>query len=273
VRFGGFRSGGYRDECCQVAILTVEPAVEPRDGSPASSVVTDFTATWEVVNTHAVVQGDPLVGDADDDRDRPIRSYLSRAYHTANLLFDRYLVVLGGMQTANSVWNPAILDTRTWTWSVPRSQQPSQQSATVPVATTSSPLASMPSPRHGHSTVWDPKRSRLVVFGGGTGIGLLRSGNDNSEVWTTAVLRRNDPAALVSCMIGDDEDGAAVPESCWWRIAQASSEALSPAESLCLERCHVAHCVSPDVVLLAFGSSRPSTNGVLAFVRATVGVF
>lgn len=40
---------------------------------------------------------------------------------------------------------------------------------------------------------------------------------------------------------------------------------LSAAESLCLGRCHAAHHVARDSVVLVFGSSKPSTNGILGY--------
>ena len=40
---------------------------------------------------------------------------------------------------------------------------------------------------------------------------------------------------------------------------------LSAAESLCLGRCHAAHQVSRDTVMLVFGSSKPSSNGILGY--------
>ena len=51
-------------------------------------------------------------------------------------------------------------------------------------------ICSVPfSGRHGHSVVLDNRRNRLVLFGGGSGSDLLRSGEDNSEVWE---LKMND---------------------------------------------------------------------------------
>jgi hypothetical protein len=44
---------------------------------------------------------------------------------------------------------------------------------------------------------------------------------------------------------------------------------LSPAETLCLGRCHSSCKISPDKVLLLFGSGRPSTNGLIAFDLGT----
>ena len=40
---------------------------------------------------------------------------------------------------------------------------------------------------------------------------------------------------------------------------------MSPAEKLTLGRCHGAYRVSPDTILLAFGSGRPTTKSVLGY--------
>ena len=49
------------------------------------------------------------------------------------------------------------------------------------------------------------------------------------------------------------------------RTELATPTILSPAESLCLGRCHVSHHVARDTVVLMFGSSKPSTNGMLGY--------
>ena len=40
-----------------------------------------------------------------------------------------------------------------------------------------------PSGRHGHLVILDDSQNRLVLYGGGSRSDLLRSGDDNSEVW------------------------------------------------------------------------------------------
>jgi hypothetical protein len=79
----------------------------------------------------------------------------ARAYHSATLIHDRYLVVIGGMALSESCIEEAVLDIKTWTWIDRR-------------------LACRGEPRgrHGHSVVWDQWRDRLVMFGGGNGSDL-----------------------------------------------------------------------------------------------------
>jgi len=260
VRFGGFRSGGYNDETCQVALLTVH---------------SDDTARWEIVETTCHEAGDHTSSALSNNNSA---AYLSRAYHTATLLRNRYLLVLGGMQSHSSVWNPAVLDTHTWTWRIPL----------PPVG-----LEATPTPRHGHSVVFDEARDRLVMFGGGSGSDLLRSGNDNSEVWehpVTSSVVDNDNSMRWRLLHGDQHQrrlgatGASAGGGAASRRTSSDSSSTSSssklpqnqltlAETLCLGRCHVAHRVSPDTVVLAFGSGRPSTNGLLAYNLRTDAFF
>ena len=190
----------------------------------------------------------------------------SRAYHTATLVCDRYLVIIGGMGHERSTDDVAILDTQTWTWIDNDIKRINDDGTPRP----------SPSGRHGHSVVDDSRRNRLVLFGGGSGTDLLRSGVDNSEVW--------------ELKMGGDESGLRADGSlqpCWlWTqlhgtIARdevgsddgmddgepnyASGERLSPLEALNLGRCHNGLKVSPDSALLLFGSGRPNTNGVLGY--------
>ena len=170
-------------------------------------------------------------------------SVTSRAYHTATLLSSRYLLIVGGMMFRESIMNPCILDTHTWSW--------------IPV-TTSTPT--QPSGRHGHSMELDEKRNRIVLFGGGSGTSLLRSGTDNSEVW--------------ELQMGDNWESdleASFPWT-WKKLHEDSSDIandpegpLSPAESLVLGRCHSCLKVAPETVLFLFGSGRPSTNMILGY--------
>ena len=198
-------------------------------------------------------------------------SYLnSRAYHTATLVSDRYLVVIGGMGHEGSTDSVAILDTQTWTWI----------DSDIKCSYDDGSCRPSPSGRHGHSVVDDSRRNRLVLFGGGSGTDLLRSGVDNSEVWELkmggdeAGLRAD--GSLQPCWIwtqlhgtmarddvsniGDDSDDMDDNEPSY-----ASGERLSPLEALNLGRCHKGLKVSPDSALLMFGSGRPNTNGVLGY--------
>ena len=226
VRFGGFTAGGYSGETDTVAVLHFHQGV----------------AQWErIVPT--------LPNDA------KIRSQIPRAYHSATLIHGRYLVVLGGMRTSHSTMAEAILDTVTWEWL-----------ESTPIVR---PHRPRPLPRHGHSVVLDEIRNRLVLFGGGDGSDLLRSGDDNTEVWELKfgdkwdthnlnlpwewnLLHRDAPEYHDTDV--DDDDSTI-----------SDSAALSPAESLCVGRCHIGLKVARDSVLLCFGSGRPSTNGVLGY--------
>jgi hypothetical protein len=238
VRFGGFCSGGYSSETGQVVLLTL-------NGTSAS---------WRVISCKLQSGGDPM------SQDWLLR--LSRAYHTATLLFDRYLLILGGMQKGESTWEPVVLDTLTWTWL----DQDISPSATIAVH---------PSNRHGHSVIVDPVRNRLVLFGGGDGSDLLRSGRDNTEVWECLLpSEHNDLSVFVStmwnclkedqiaCILGhaDGRDGE-------MRSGDDGNDShrLTAVEALCLGRCHSSFHVSRDKVVLVFGSGRPSTNGILGY--------
>jgi len=169
---------------------------------------------------------------------------IPRAYHTATLLGGRYLLITGGMSWGGSILDEAILDIQTWTW------------IETPVSTGED----KPSARHGHSVVYDNKRNRIVMFGGGNGSDLLRSGTDNSEVWELK-LRVGWEDNLVDSLPwrwnklhnGENDDSA------------EPTNRLSSAETLCLGRCHSSCKVSPDKVVIMFGSGRPSTNGIIAF--------
>jgi hypothetical protein len=215
VRFGGFRAGGYSNECNHVFVLTIQ---DDKDGI--------MSCSWQMIAT----RGPQPVG---------------RAYHSATLLLNRYLFIVGGMGTTQSLLEEAILDTQTWTW------------LDGPISY--SPTGGKPSARHGHSLVVDEVRNRLVIFGGGSGSDLLRSGADNTEVWE---LQLSDgwEADLESSLpwawnqIHEDEDND-----------EADSPNLALAESLCLGRCHVGVKVARGMVLLAFGSGHPCTNGVIGY--------
>ena len=138
------------------------------------------------------------------------------------------------------------MDTRTWKWI---------ETGCITCASDDS-SSGRPSGRHGHSVVLDDSRNRLVLFGGGSGSDLLRSGKDNSEVW--------------ELQLGENwREKDKLVESLPWKWKRIHSNdgnsGLSPSESLCLGRCHNGVKISRDTVLLFFGSGRPSTNGVLAY--------
>lgn len=129
-----------------------------------------------------------------------------------------------------------------------------------------------PSGRHGHSLILDDARNRLVLFGGGSGSDLLRSGEDNSEVW--------------ELKLGENwRDPDRFAESFPWKwkklhkdsnVSSDSDEhdsKLSPSQTLCLGRCHHGIKISRDTALFVFGSGRPSTNGLLAYNLRTDDFF
>lgn len=225
VRFGGFRAGGYSGETNQVCLLDLSNPTAP---------------SWTPITT----SGPPPE---------------ARAYHTATLVDDQHLVIIGGMKTRGSIMAPAILDTHSWTWL--------DQDITVP-------STKQPSGRHGHSVILDKKRNRLVLFGGGSGSDLLRSGTDNAEVWQLTMGSHSNSSDLIDSLPwtwnriykdisaendeeNEEEDNSGKPNE------------LSPGECLVLGRCHVGVRISRDMVLLVFGSGRPTTNGLLAYNLAT----
>jgi hypothetical protein len=278
VRFGGFRAGGYSHETNQVAILTIKET----DATMSKKTGVSARANWEIQQTQNSDVGVP------------------RAYHTATLLCDRYLLVTGGMMCKfsselflfcflfseqyqilvntiiviaylnffvgrGSIMNVAILDTETWTWvdkpifsmiDLYDDDDDDDDGDTEGVAVPSE----VPSGRHGHSIVLDEKRNRLVMFGGGSGTDLLRSGKDSTEVWEIK-MRDGWKTNLIDSLpwkwnkIHNGENTDATPEK----------NRLSPAEALCLGRCHSSCKISLHKVLLLFGSGRPSTNGLIAF--------
>jgi len=248
VRFGGFEGGGYSNETDAVWLLTIRDE-DHEDGSFSQ------TASWEKVETSGA-------------------SPRARAYHSATLIHGRYLLIIGGMTWRGSTIEEAILDTQTWAW------------IDITLA-----CSGEPSGRHGHSVVWDKSRGRLVMFGGGSGTDLLTSGVDNNEVWELKMNRIEIPSfggtgskmwrwsKLYEDTISDeheddsddsDDSDAEVEENNEMedtndRTYNNTANNLSPAESLCLGRCHNGMKIAPDTVLLMFGGGRPNTNGVLGY--------
>jgi hypothetical protein len=236
-RFGGFRSGGYSDECNDLMLLTLE------EGD-----LGNLACRWERVgarNSHLAAP---------------------RAYHTATLINGRYLVVLGGMTESGSILALSVLDTHDWMWLDIKYHD------FVSIISLGAP-----SGRHGHSVVLDERRDRLVLFGGGSGTDLLRSGEDNSEVWEYKMgygWRVNLEGSFpwkwrkVHRDIEDEVDDLADDASGGSERNVAASK-LTPSEALCLGRCHCGLKISPDTALLLLGSGSPSTNGVVAFDLST----
>ena len=265
IRFGGFRSGGYSAETDELALLTVE-----EDSS---------YCRWDVIQ--------PTFNGEDADV-RVRRIGFPRAYHSATLVRDRYLVIIGGMTSMGSVLNPVVLDTVSWTWSLLSIHM-----------NVSGDVEAAPSGRHGHSAIMDKRRNRLVVFGGGSGSDLLRSGLDRSDVWELKATNpiagetsdfifdqtvwewnrlhedQNDYGVIEdvdssgdSTEMDTDTTSQPIPNE-----RRSINNKLSPTETLCLGRCHSGHHVSPDTVMFVFGSGRPSTNGILAYDLARESFF
>ncbi|CAB9503527.1 FBOX [Seminavis robusta] len=300
IQFGGFRGGGYTGECNQIGLLTL--SAQNNNSEQQQQV----TATWQIIH--------------------PKNYGIARAYHSATLIAGRYLLVIGGMTDAGCIRSESILDTHTWTWFNHVSQEM---------------VLPKPTGRHGHSAVLDEKRDRIVLFGGGSGNDLLRSGRDNAEVWQLrmgpqwrnaanslqelqdslpwewAPIKMNTPdeeeddesndedgrhyQGMVDSLEEDDTDFHSANESDddlppleeayefgntggghqnndninnTNSVPRRANRAprcnpLSDVEKLSLGRCHLGFKVGPDTVILAFGSGRPSTNGVLGFCLAT----
>ena len=197
IRFGGFQSGGYSDETSQVAVLTLH--VNDHDDNNYPPNMNQLSYSWQVIPTHQqnhhqqqqLAASMAAAAPTSIWTPRTGEAHLARAYHTATLLRHRYLLCLGGMQSSRSILAPALLDTRTWTWldttQTPICAELPLRNANGQGQTSSTPSSSdvveAPSGRHGHSVILDEKRQRLVLFGGGSGSDLLRSGKDNTEVW------------------------------------------------------------------------------------------
>jgi len=293
IRFGGFRAGGYANETSQVVMLTVKQDANKvrkrqrrgkRDFERNDSNGSDeerwstwewhWNQSWEVrwsnITTTGIAPGD------NDEENSFERDFLSRAYHTSTLLLDRYLVVIGGMKATGSIVNEAILDTKTWTWL-----------GNDHIACGSDSMDSRPSDRHGHSVVLDDSRNRLVLFGGGSGSDLLRSGEDNSEVWELHLGQHwRDSEKFEESFpwkwkklhgdsnVNNDDNNhnGSIVESVG-DSTDSSASKLTPSQSLCLGRCHHGIKISRDTALFLFGSGRPSTNGLLAYDLNTDAFF
>jgi hypothetical protein len=292
IRFGGFRSGGYFNESDQVALLTVteENVQQPLDGTTTPTATTNATSGKQLQAEYRVMNiTNPLFG-------------IGRAYHTSTLLNGRYLLVLGGMVSNNgSILEESILDTRTWTWIEQPITTTANTRSGIATTTDNQESCSRPSGRHGHSVILDHRRHRLVLFGGGSGSDLLRSGIDNSEVWELDMgtkkngLWKTDlvqslpwiwrkihddvvgsSELVVTNQYSDDGGGGGGNDpldSKVTKLGPSSSkqypQRLSRAEALSMGRCHNAIHVAPDTVVFVFGAGRPSTNGVLGYDLAT----
>uniref|UniRef100_A0A6S8F2U2 F-box domain-containing protein n=1 Tax=Aplanochytrium stocchinoi TaxID=215587 RepID=A0A6S8F2U2_9STRA len=210
IRFGGFQGGGYTHQCDDLFLFTYE---ERDNAVPA--------VRWRKITPRGrIPQG--------------------RAYHTATLISNRYLLIIGGMTTDSSILSEAVLDVQTWTW------------LDVNVSLSSNPS---PSERHGHSIIFDEAKKRLVLFGGGNGSDLLRSGIDNSEVWELC--------------LGESWSTDIVASFPWtWRMIHGSDDnsTLAPQEKFCIGRCHIGVLASPHKALFCFGGGSPlSSAGAIIY--------
>lgn len=243
IRFGGFEGGGYSGESNQVWILTIV------DYEFEDETLDQF-AVWEKIETQQ------------QEQEHGTNFHPSaRAYHSATLLYDRYLLIIGGMTSSGSCIDESILDIKEMKWIDASKVCEGEEK---------------PKGRHGHSVVWDKRRDRLLLFGGGSGYDLLRSGTDNNEVWE---LKMEGIALLFQL----ETTSSSSSNSRWeWSMIRKNTlhqqerrndddltMTLSPSESLCLGRCHNAMKVGPDTVLFMFGGGRPSTNGVIGYNLAT----
>ncbi|KAL7545117.1 hypothetical protein ACHAWF_008476 [Thalassiosira exigua] len=232
VRFGGFERGGYSGETNDVWILTIVD-IENEDDTLQQCAI------WDKIETNGPAPR-------------------ARAYHSATLIHDRYLVIIGGMTHQGSVLEECMLDTHTWKW------------INIKLSCKGDPRG-----RHGHSVIWDKRRDRMVMFGGGTGTDLMRDGWDNNEVWElkmksiavpehdmehmwewSIVYKNTEPSGADSDDSSDEEENDETNDA---------PDHLSSSESLCLGRCHNSMRISPDTILLMFGGGHPSTNGILGY--------
>jgi hypothetical protein len=325
LRFGGFTNGGYAGETSLVIVLTItknenntDSSGDDYDDNVGRTTRTNdrFQAWWRFFPQKFAVATDNVKIEAVQIPGFP-DSMLARAYHSATLLDNRYLYIVGGMKTnRGSVLEPICLDCETWTWIFYDDRHDDRHGATASQITTTTvnndnnnngttTTTTTPSGRHGHSVVWDRCRNRLVLFGGGNGYDLLRSGRDNSEVWegrfASAAPTLSSPSSSRPTTTPSPVSFLAKIKSCQWRLihddqnyysntnstsigreelnrgaASTSSldaNRLRPAETLNLGRCHAAHHVTRDTVILLFGSGKPSTNTILAYDLQTDSFF
>mmetsp|Transcript_14193 Transcript_14193/g.39675 ORF Transcript_14193/g.39675 Transcript_14193/m.39675 type:complete len:347 (+) Transcript_14193:658-1698(+) len=198
----------------------------------------------------------------------------SLPFHCVSLYNANISTLLSFSAADGSILNEAILDTNTWTWI-----------RNCELTCGADGENSRPTGRHGHSVVLDDTRNRLVLFGGGSGVDLLRSGEDNSEVWELQLGDNwhqhnkfeesfpwkwkklhydSEEATDTTAFCNRDRQQKNQGKYCHVDSTKFASR-LSPSEMLCLGRCHHGIKISRDTVLLFFGSGRPSTNGVIAY--------
>jgi hypothetical protein len=292
VRFGGFN---YTSQTSQVAVLRLnrklinsrvdkqnkemeicgfgsdESIEEPDPNYPSKYI---YRAEWEIkeCSLHQRICDDVSTGENNSNTTATDGSrfqmnlindrLVARAYHTATLLFDRYLLVVGGTQRyKGSILEPILLDTKTWTWYM--------DIVTSSTAVPSMLRSMLPSPRHGHSIVADLDRynfvsvngrerddddstrnniydrnsnnkdkelktrsehGQLVLFGGSTeSHHRLRSAIDNTEIWE---IRLN----LDRCFRADNDGSASQLKGCCKSTSNLCEELYHCKDFSLLER-------------------------------------
>eukprot|EP00592_Proboscia_alata_P023771 CAMPEP_0194403434 /NCGR_PEP_ID=MMETSP0176-20130528/2035_1 /TAXON_ID=216777 /ORGANISM="Proboscia alata, Strain PI-D3" /LENGTH=483 /DNA_ID=CAMNT_0039201231 /DNA_START=42 /DNA_END=1490 /DNA_ORIENTATION=- len=237
VRFGGFQAGGCTLECSSLYLLM--------HSKNEKNKIDQFQ--WIDLNKRVC-----------GPKPEP------RAYHSATLVGNRYLVIIGGMKTGCSIMSEAILDVKTWTW-LP-------QAVCRRSNNNSKGGKDWPSRRYGHSVVLHEKKDRLVLFGGGFGHDLLSTERDSSEVWEMSIgknWKEDLPNSLPWKwkLLHSDAGLCGVRDE---RVHMTSSlttksAILASSTNKCLARCHVATRVSGDTVIFFSGGVYPSTNEIFAY--------
>ena len=125
LRFGGFRAGGYSNETSAVSLLSIKEVMnddlgEEEQQEPSSSrrhrltgfpgrffrrhqnqqqhSSTSWVAEWTDISCSSFPRNSDNSMSIDDDNDDLDKDNLSRAYHSATLILNRYLLVIGGMK-------------------------------------------------------------------------------------------------------------------------------------------------------------------------------
>jgi hypothetical protein len=217
--FGGMTGGGYTGELNDVWVL--------RRTTPSPNSATDSTAELEWFR--------PPVA-AGPGRVAPRR----RGYHSAAASPDgRRVFIFGGISASDACDELAVLDTATWTW-------------TLPLAAPGPGAA--PGARFGCSaTVFE---GAMWLLGGGTGGDLLRDGVDLTDVW-----RLNIGADATA---DADAPPPALTTAAWERVQPGNA----PPHAANLGRCHSAVRVGAKLVL--FGGSKRTSSALSWFDMHTL---
>lgn len=235
VRFGGFRGGGFTQECSSLYLL--------KHTRCSSSKKNGIEEQCEWIDINDMVQG-------------PIPE--PRAYHTATLVGHRYLVIIGGMRTGtlSTSLSEAILDVKTWTWLSETICHPKVKGGLNP------------SGRHGLTVVLHERNDRLVLFGGGSGDDIMRPWKNNSEVWELSMGKNWEEDLpnslpwkwnLIHGSAGkempppNDASNYSMDSANSSLLANEKTNILSSDEKNCLACFHVGSRVSSDTVIFFSG--------------------